>query len=84
MNNYYFHTMMIARIDTMLEKIKENEKQADVAIDEPKYKIGDVVVIGILQEVISYAQWNIKRKEWFYRIGKKNMFRESDIIYKLK
>jgi hypothetical protein len=53
-------------------------------IPEPKFKIGDVVVIGILQEIIQYAQWNIKRKEWFYRVGKKEMFRESDIIYKLK
>lgn len=65
-------------------KPTETEKAVDI-IPEPKLKIGDVVVIGVRQEVITFAEWNIKRGCWFYRVTtNKRMFRESDIIYKLK
>lgn len=69
---------------TVLWGVPAVEAKITDIIPEPKFKIGDVVVIGVRQEVITFAEWNIKRNLWFYSsTTNKRMFRESDIIYKL-
>ena len=51
-------------------------------IPKPKYKIGDIVVIGHYQEVVTEAYYDYDISEWIY-VTNRMINRESDILYKL-